>query len=834
MKLSLSRYFRWPWIMFQLACWCALLTLWVSLSTVSLYQQVQHDSQLAELLTRMLALLPGSRSGVYADFRALEAQVDGLGPVPGSISSDIRTAADSVQRVDEQRSRLERELGESEKLIAMKAIDEESAMASAALKASISTLRTEQYERSEQLLDRIRVLAGASILLLGLLAVIAWQVQRQRSDLARRANVESELKSSKERFRGLLEHILEGVYQTNSEGKIIAANQSLVSMLGFDSEEELKQAVLANDLYPDPAQRAHFLEMLEREGSLRNLELSLRRKDGQMITVLENARVVRDHHGKTQYYEGTLTNITERKIFERETAAARDQAIAASRLKSEFLANVSHEIRTPMNGVIGMTGLLLDTPLSSEQREYALAVRRSAEFLLGIINDILDFSKIEAGKLELERIEFAVRTCVEDVLELLAEQAESRELELAADIAEDVPNTILGDPGRLRQVITNLVGNAIKFTHDGEVVVRVTNQSMTADAVMLRFEVSDTGIGITPDQMQRIFDPFCQGDGSTTRKYGGTGLGLSISRRIVELMNGSIEAVSEVGRGSTFRFTAQFAPAAPSLADARFLSGVQLFLIGSNGLAGSVLSSHARRWGMRVRRGFEAESVRPGSRCVLVVDAEGHRGSMEELLASVRAVSDGAVRSYVLTNFGRRSTALADPALKGVDGVITKPVRLEKLRLLWTEELGRSQPEEVPESEDVARVLVAEDNEVNQMVARRLVEKLGYAVDVVTTGSEAVHAVERRAYSLVLMDCQMPEMDGFDATSEIRKREKGMTRLPIVAMTAHAVRGDRERCLDAGMDDYLPKPISANDLEAMLNRWAPHTAGRVTANGASD
>ena len=358
--------------MIQLACWCALLTLWVSLSTVSLYQQVQRDAQLAELLTRMLALLPGSRSGVYADFRALEAQVDGLGPVPGSISSDIRSAADSVQRVDEQRSRLERELGESEKLIAMKAIDEESAMASSALKASISTLRTEQYERSEQLLDRIRVLTGASILLLGLLAVIAWQVQRQRSDLARRANVESELKSSKERFRGLLEHILEGVYQTNSEGKIIAANQSLVSMLGFDSEEELKQAVLANDLYPDPAQRAHFIEQLEREGSVRNLELSLRRKDGQMITVLENARVVRDHHGKTQYYEGTLTNITERKIFEREIAAARDQAIAASRLKSEFLANVSHEIRTPMNGVIGMTGLLLDTPLSSEQREYAL------------------------------------------------------------------------------------------------------------------------------------------------------------------------------------------------------------------------------------------------------------------------------------------------------------------------------------------------------------------------------------------------------------------------------------------------------------------------------
>ena len=349
-------------------------------------------------------------------------------------------------------------------------------MASSALKASISTLRTEQFERSEQLLDRIRVLAGASILLLGLLAVIAWQVQRQRSDLARRANVESELQSSKERFRGLLEHILEGVYQTNSEGKIIAANQALVSMLGFDSEEELKQAVLANDLYPGSGAAGPF-----------HREAGARRQRAEPRAVVAAQRRPDDHrtrecesgarpHGKTQYYEGTLTNITERKIFEREIAAARDQAIAASRLKSEFLANVSHEIRTPMNGVIGMTGLLLDTPLSPEQREYALAVRRSAEFLLGIINDILDFSKIEAGKLELERIEFAVRTCVEDVLELLAEQAESRELELAADIAEDVPNTILGDPGRLRQVITNLVGNAIKFTHDGEVVVRVTNR----------------------------------------------------------------------------------------------------------------------------------------------------------------------------------------------------------------------------------------------------------------------------------------------------------------------------------------------------------------------
>ena len=819
--------------MVQLACWCALLTLWISLSTVSLYQQVQRDTQFAELLTRMLALLPGSRLGVYADFRALEAQVDTLGPVPASVSSDIRAAGDSVERIDEQRSRLERELGESEKLIAMKAIDEESALASSALKASISALRTEQYERSEQLLDRIRILVGAAILLLGLLAVIAWLVHRQRRDLARRENVENELKSSKERFAGLLEHILEGVYQTNSEGRIIAANQSLVTMLGFDTEEELKEAVLANDLYPDPSQRAQFLEQLEREGSLRNLELCLRRKDGQLITVLENARVVRDAHGKTLYYEGTLTNITERKIFERETAAARDQAIAASRLKSEFLANVSHEIRTPMNGVIGMTGLLLDTPLSAEQREYALAVRRSAEFLLGIINDILDFSKIEAGKLELERIEFAVRTCVEDVLELLAEQAESRGLELASDIAEDVPNTVLGDPGRLRQVITNLVGNAIKFTHDGEVVVRVTAESLTAESVMLRFEVSDTGIGITPEQMQRIFDPFCQGDGSTTRKYGGTGLGLSISRRIVELMNGSIEALSELGRGSTFRFTAQFAPAAAGAGDARSLGGVQLFMVGSNGLAASVLSSHARRWGMQVRRGFESEAVRATGRSVLVVDAEGHRGPIEELVASARAVKDATVRAYLLTNFGRRSTALADPALKEIDGVITKPVRLEKLRLLWTEELGRA-PAEMPPGEDVARILVAEDNEVNQMVARRLVEKLGYSVDVVTTGTEAVEAVERRPYSLVLMDCQMPEMDGFDATSEIRRREKGMSRLPIIAMTAHAVRGDRERCLEAGMDDYLPKPISANDLEAMLGRWAPRPVGRVATTAANE
>jgi len=820
MKAWFSRYFRWPWIMIQLACWCALLALWISVSTVSLYQQVQRDNQLTETLTRMLALLPGSRSGVYADFRALEAQVDALGPIPASVSLDIRSAADSVQRVDEQRSRLERELGESEKLIAMKAIDEESALASSALKGAISTLRSEQFERSGPLLDRIRILAGTAIVILGLLTVIAWQVQRQRSDLARRAHVESELQSSKERFRGLLEHILEGVYQTNSEGRIIAANQALVNMLGFDSEDELKQAVLANDLYPDPGMRAQLIEQLEREGSLRNLELSLKNKNGHFITVLENARVVRDAHGKTQYYEGTLTNITERKIFEREIAAARDQAIAASRLKSEFLANVSHEIRTPMNGVIGMTGLLLDTALTSEQREYALAVRRSAEFLLGIINDILDFSKIEAGKLELERIEFAVRTSVEDVLELLAEQAESRGLELAADLAEDVPNTILGDPGRLRQVITNLVGNAIKFTHDGEVVVRVATEELTPEIVRLRFEVSDTGIGITPEQMQRIFDPFCQGDGSTTRKYGGTGLGLSISRRIVELMNGSIEAMSEVGRGSTFRFTAQFAPAAAA-GDTRSLIGVQLFLVGSNGLAATVLSSHARRWGMQVRRGFGTDALRAGGRAVLVIDAEGYRGSIDELVESARSVQDASVRTYLLTNFGRRSAALADPAMRGVNGIITKPVRLEKLRLLWTEELGRSGAEELVEGEEISRVLVAEDNEVNQMVARRLVEKLGYTVDVVTTGMEAVEAVERRPYALVLMDCQMPEMDGFDATSEIRRREKGVVRLPIIAMTAHAIRGDRERCLEAGMDDYLPKPISANDLEAMLSGWAP-------------
>jgi PAS domain S-box-containing protein len=531
-----------------------------------------------------------------------------------------------------------------------------------------------------------------------------------------------ELRSSESRFRRLFENVLEGVYQTSSDGHILIANPALVRMLGYQSEEEFKRVNVEADLYARPEERAAFLRAFERDGELRNVELRLRRKDGEVITVLENGRRLTDPATGQTYYEGTLTDITGRKRAEQELRnharkleqaqgrleqqasllvqqseelrQARDAALEASRLKSEFLANVSHEIRTPMNGVIGMTSLLLETNLSDEQRDYATTVRRSAEFLLSIINDILDFSKVEAGRMSLQRTGFSLRQTVAHAMQLLAHSAAQKGIELSWSVDDGVPDALRGDAGRLSQVLINLAGNAIKFTESGYVRVRWAVAAADAMGVSLRCEVSDSGIGISPESQSIVFQPFTQVDGSSTRRHGGTGLGLAICKQIIELMGGDIGVESELEKGSTFWFQVRLetqpvaAPVAPAI-------------------------SPSRR----------------------------------------------------------------------------------------------------------ADILVAEDNVINQRVATALIERRGYRADVVSNGQEALDALLRQSYALVLMDCQMPVMDGFEATREFRKRESQARRTPVIAMTAHAMSGDRERCIAAGMDDYLSKPVLPEDLDRIFERW---------------
>jgi PAS domain S-box-containing protein len=531
-----------------------------------------------------------------------------------------------------------------------------------------------------------------------------------------------ELRSSESRFRRLFENVLEGVYQTSSDGHILIANPALVRMLGYQSEEEFKRVNVEADLYARPEERAVFLRAFERDGELRNVELRLRRKDGEVITVLENGRRLTDPATGQTYYEGTLTDITGRKRAEQELRnharkleqaqgrleqqasllvqqseelrQARDAALEASRLKSEFLANVSHEIRTPMNGVIGMTSLLLETNLSDEQRDYATTVRRSAEFLLSIINDILDFSKVEAGRMSLQRTGFSLRQTVAHAMQLLAHSAAQKGIELSWSVDDGVPDALRGDAGRLSQVLINLAGNAIKFTESGYVRVRWAVAAADAMGVSLRCEVSDSGIGISPESQSIVFQPFTQVDGSSTRRHGGTGLGLAICKQIIELMGGDIGVESELEKGSTFWF--------------------------------------------QVR--LETQPV----------------------------------------------AAPITPAIS---------------------------------PSNRADILVAEDNVINQRVATALIERRGYRADVVSNGQEALDALLRQSYALVLMDCQMPVMDGFEATREFRKRESQARRTPVIAMTAHAMSGDRERCIAAGMDDYLSKPVLPEDLDRIFERW---------------
>ncbi len=656
------------------------------------------------------------------------------------------------------------------------------------------------------------------------------------SELADQARA---VQTSADQLRLLTEAAPIGIFQTDDENRYTYTNPRWTEITGIPPEEAIGRrwgTLIGADSRAGLISEVADPNVYPGELSHR---IAIKIPGAAARIVLVTSKPIPDRRGRTAGWVGTVADITAEVGAEAVMADARDKATEASRLKSDFLANMSHEIRTPMNGVIGMTDLLLETDLDPRQRDFAQTVRNSGEALLIIINDILDFSRVEAGQVEIEDIDFDVQKIVDDVVDLLAGPAQTKGLELVAVIERSVPDLVRGDPGRVRQVLTNLIGNAIKFTQTGEIVVRVTRAEFVDGDAVLRFEVSDTGDGITPDKLALVFQPFVQADTSTSRKYGGTGLGLAISRNLVALMGGDCGVSSWPGEGSTFWFTIRVHADTDRTRRGRLpdadLSGVIALVVDDNGTHRHVLAQYMTDWGMTVTTAdsgssaltaMEAAVLERQPFAVAVVDRS--MPEMDGLALTNAVVSDPAVDAALVMMTGVGEDHDLGPTDEpGVRARLSKPVHGEDLRTALRVALGLQAVAVAPVGAAPAssahepvggRLLLAEDNVINQKVAVAMLSGAGYHVDTVPNGAMAVQATATQSYDAVLMDCQMPEMNGYDATRAIRAQEGASRHTPIIAMTAGARREDHERCRAAGMDSYLSKPVSKDALLALVAR----------------
>jgi two-component system sensor histidine kinase/response regulator len=664
---------------------------------------------------------------------------------------------------------------------------------------------------------------------------------------------EDALRLSEERFSSAFKYAATGMALVSLDGRFLKVNQALCDSIGY-SAVELTEKTFQELTHPEDleASTAEMRQLLDGEINFSKIEKRYIHKEGRVVWSLVSVSLLRDQQNRPLHFITHIEDISESKQAMTRQQELTEKAQAADRAKSEFLANMSHEIRTPMNGVIGMTDLLLNGDLNPPQRELAETIRASGEMLLRIVNDILDFSKIEAGKLLFETLDFDLVETVESPLEMLSAAAHFKGVELAAAITPEVPRRLRGDPGRLRQILTNLISNAIKFTEKGEVVVRVSIASQTETHVTVRFDIEDTGIGISPAVQKDLFQPFSQADGSTTRKYGGSGLGLAVAKHLVTMMEGEIGVQSEAQKGSKFWFTARFekqlvpviSPEVQKVGDLRVL------VVDDNATNLQILRNQILAWKMQpdcATRGEEAlRMMRDAAVAGKPYDYALIDFQMPEMdgLALVRAIrSDpviATIRLVILTSHGQ-SLKPRELHELGIDLCLIKPIKQSRLFDCLSEATDRvavqtsphgdnsfpstAFPSELPTPAENLRILLADDNQTNRKVALGQLDKLGYSALAVTNGLEVVKALEQVSYDVILMDCQMPELDGYETTQTIRKREQDLDPLcpwkapvHIIAMTAHAMQGEREKCLAAGMDDYLAKPVRSVELKAILER----------------
>ena len=657
----------------------------------------------------------------------------------------------------------------------------------------------------------------------------AYKVQQQ---------IEEKLRASEARFRDVVDIPGKFVWEVTLEGKTLFISDRVKELLGFSADEMKQHGFFENLVAEDAAiATAKFYYAAQKSQRFSDLEFRMRTKDGNAVWLSARGAPMFGPDGKTLVgYRGICEDITERRQIQQELITARDAAENANKAKSEFLANMSHEIRTPMNAIVGMTGLMLGTSLNSEQRDYAQTIRSSADTLLTIISEILDFSKIESGKLELEDHPFDLPIVVEEAVDCVAVQCSEKGIDLFWTIAPDVPSGFTGDVTRVRQILVNLLANAVRFTAKGDVSIAVTRAHDEAGESFILFSVRDTGIGIPEDKIDKLFQSFSQVDNSTTRKYGGTGLGLAISRKLTEMMGGNIWVESKEGQGSIFQVAIPLkeAPGPKMLVPNEILKGKTLIIAVSHPGVRSMIESLVAAWGMiPVPLGTGAE-VMQKLRAGLafhgaVIDEELPDLSGKDLVQDIRRQRGAAGTPCILLCSLQQQAAYGQNLPPGFVACLAKPAHFMQLHgILATSLKGGKVTNKLLRSTGridsgfgqrrPLRILLAEDNVINQKVATRILSQMGYRPDVVHNGVEVLEALERQKYDVILMDIQMPDMDGLEATRRIRQTYTGAKRPWIIAMTANAMDSDRRNCFDAGMDGYLSKPVRIEALEAELTR----------------